>query len=168
MHNFVAVAYDPSTPLENQTIETGDWIGCGKLLGPTPKAIYEVLEGGGPEIGSDEEESKWHMTFVYNSPLHRGKGVAKMLIKAAEDFTVNDARSTQKSRTRMRVFIAPDNLTARKLYFGLGFQDAGNCTFIEAYNANGDPELAPADGGFGNPERYHSRLGLIMEKVTLA
>lgn len=105
------------------------------------------------------------MTFVYNSPLHRGKGVAKLLIKGAEDYTIQQAQSTGKKSTRMRVFLAPGNTGAYQLYSKYGFVDAGNCTYIEAYVANGDSELMPADGGFGEPEKYHSRAGLIMQKV---
>ena len=165
IHNFVAVAYGATTPLENQTLDTGDWIGCGTLIGPTPKAIYYLPESGGTEIGSDEEEDKWHMTFVYNSPLHRGKGVAKMLIKAAEDYTIQNAKSTGKKSTRMRVFLAPNNLSAKALYSSYGFVDAGNCTYMDAYHANGDAELAPPDGGLGDPAKYLTRLGLIMQKV---
>lgn len=165
VNNFVAVAYASTTPLENQTLDKGDWIGCGTLIGPTPKAIYHLPESGGTEMGSDEEEDKWHMTFVYISPLHRGKSVAKLLMTGAEEYTIKEARSSGKKSTRMRVFLAPNNLGAKKLYSSMGFVDAGNCTYIEAYVANGDAELIPADGGYGDTALYHSRLGLIMQKV---
>ncbi|CZR50759.1 related to GNAT family acetyltransferase [Phialocephala subalpina] len=162
---FVAVAYGAATPPEKQTIDAGDWIGSATLLGPFTKEMYEIPESGGPSIGSDEVESRWQMTAVFNSPDHRGKGIAKMLIQGALDFA---AEQTGKGRsTRMRIMIHPRNVVVKKLYVGLGFVDAGNTTLAEAYLANGDAEMLPPDGGKSDPEKYHNRLGLIMERVSL-
>jgi hypothetical protein len=54
----------------------------------------------------------------------------------------------------------------KKLYDGLGFVDGGHCTLLEAFLANGDSGLLPADGGASQPEKYHNRLWLIMMKVS--
>jgi len=161
MHTFVAVAYDVDLPLEKQTLETGDWIGCGTLIGPTPYETYDIPEGGGPQLGPDSEEDKWHMTFVYNEPLHRRKGVSKRLIQSSLDYTEALARE-QGKKSWMRIFIHPSNLVVKDLYSGLGFREAGHCTFVEAVQANGDPELLPEDGGYSDKEKYHTRLGLTM------
>jgi ribosomal protein S18 acetylase RimI-like enzyme len=95
-------------------------------LGPFAKENYELRESGGPEIGDDSVESKWHMTAVFNSPNHRGKGVAKMLIQAAVDFAEREAGEGRKSR--VRIMIKPTNFVVKKLYEALGFVDAGRCT----------------------------------------
>lgn len=46
--------------------------------------------------------------------------------------------------------------------------DAGNCTLAEAFLSNGDREMLPPDGGDSEPEKYHARQGIIMNKVILA
>jgi ribosomal protein S18 acetylase RimI-like enzyme len=126
VNTFIAVAYSPSTSLGLQTIDSGDAIGSATLLGPFAKEDYELRESGGPEIGDDNVESKWHMTAVFNSPNHRGKGVAKMLIQAAVDFAEKEAGEGRKSR--VRIMIKPTNFVVKKLYEALGFVDAGRCT----------------------------------------
>ncbi|KAL2064769.1 hypothetical protein VTL71DRAFT_3908 [Oculimacula yallundae] len=159
LHTFVAVAYSPSTlppdsqqqaQNETQTIGRGDWIGSLTLLGPFTSSEFDIPESGysatdseGIEI-DDSSESKWQITAVYNSPLHRGQGVAKMLIQAAMDFAEKEGG---KERTRVRIMIHPSNVVVKRLYEGLGFGDAGYCTLAEAYRSNGDEEMLPADGG---------------------
>lgn len=161
VHTFVAVAYAPSAKPEDQTIDAGDWVGSATLLGPTPKSKWHLPESGGPEPGEDDVESKWQMTAIYNSPEHRGKGLAKMLIKAAIDFAAGE-----EMKARIRIMIHPDNAVVKKLYDGLGFVDAGRTTLAEAYISNFDEDMVPADGGKSDPERYWSRRGLIMERLT--
>jgi GNAT superfamily N-acetyltransferase len=162
VHNFIAVAYAPSTKPVEQTIDAGDWVGSATLLGPFSKSRYHLTESGGPQPGDDDAESKWQMTAVYNSPEHRGKGVAKMLIQGGLDFaeTAGDGR-----KTRARIMIHPDNAVVKKLYEGLGFVDAGNCTLAEAIISNMDEDMLPPDLGKSNPEKYGIRRGLIMERL---
>ncbi len=62
--------------------------------------------------------------------------------------------------------IHPDNFAVRKLYDGLGFEEAGNCTLAEAYLSTGDEEMLPEDKGKSNPEKYLRRSGLIMEMLS--
>ncbi|KAH9220437.1 hypothetical protein DL95DRAFT_383367 [Leptodontidium sp. 2 PMI_412] len=165
LHTFVAVAYAANTPPELQTIDVGDWIGSATLLGPFTKDIFTIPESGGPEVGDDDVESKWQMTAVYNSPLHRGKGIAKMLIQSAMEFA---SQEVKRKGSRVRIMIHPRNVLVKKLYEGLGFVDAGNCTLAEAYLSNGDAEMLPADGVASDPEKYHVRLGIIMMRVASA
>ncbi|KAH7364548.1 hypothetical protein BKA65DRAFT_491588 [Rhexocercosporidium sp. MPI-PUGE-AT-0058] len=163
LHTFVAVAYAANTPSELQTIDAGDWIGSATLLGPFTKDDFAIPESGGPEVGADDVESKWQMTAVYNSPVHRGKGIAKMLIQSAMEFA---SREGGRRESRVRIMIHPRNVVVKKLYEGLGFVDAGNCTLAEAYLSNGDAEMLPADGGASQPEKYHVRQGIIMMRVV--
>ncbi len=164
LNTFIAVAYAPSTPLSKQTIDAGEWVGSATLLGPYPKSIYEIPESGGPESKDDVIETKWQMTSVYNSPAHRGKGVANMLIAGAIDYAT---LASKEKGMRMRIMIHPDNAVVKTMYEKFGFVDAGNCTLAEVYMSNGDGNLVPADGGASHPEKYHSRRGLIMEKVVV-
>lgn len=164
VHNFVAVAYPIDTPLSSQILESGDWIGCGVLIGPTPRSKFQLLDSGGSAVGPDETESKWHMTCVYNSPAHRGRGIAKNLIRAALDFSEQGLEVG--NRSRVRIMADPSKTLLKALYAGLGFTDNGKTTLAEAYVANGQSELLPADGGSSNPEKYHSRRGIIMEWIS--
>ena len=150
----------------------GDWVGTTTFLGPIPKASYQLPpESGGPEIGSDEEETRWHMTGLYTSPKHRRKGLAKMIIKSAMAYARNytlslssPSRSSGTKNVRLRMMIRPDNTTVVSLYAAIGFVDAGRCTGTEAFKANGDEELMKLRVGMG-PEIMHQRIGLVMEKL---
>ncbi|KAE9381706.1 hypothetical protein N431DRAFT_359987 [Stipitochalara longipes BDJ] len=163
VHYLIAVVYKSDTSLEQQSIDRGGWIGSATLIGPITKEAYELAESGGPEIGGDDVESRWQMTAVFNAPQHRGKGIAKMLIHDALKFATHESKG-RKSRTR--IMIHPRNIVVKKLYEGLGFEDAGKCTLAEAYISNGDANMLPLDGGISDPEKYLNRLGTIMEKVN--
>ena len=121
------------------------------------------LIAGGPQIGEDDVETKWQMTAVYNSPEHRGKGVAKLLIKASLEFA--EAKGEGR-KARVRIMIHPDNIVVKKLYDGLGFEEAGRATLSEVYGSNGDEDMIPADGGMSNPHRYLRRAAFIMERLS--
>jgi ribosomal protein S18 acetylase RimI-like enzyme len=164
VHNFIAVAYEPGSESKQQTIDGGDWVGSATLLGSYPKSSYILSDSGGPEPGEDDVESKWQMTAVYNSPEHRGKGIAKMLIQSAVEFASKEGGNGQRCRTR--IMIHPNNVVVKSLYSRLGFVDAGLCTLAEAFLSNGDASLLPADGGASEPEKYHNRLGIVMEHVS--
>lgn len=111
LHTFVAVAYAAGTPIELQTVDAGDWIGSATLLGPFTRESFEIPDSGGPEVANDGEESKWQMSAVYNSPLHRGNGIAKMLIQEAMEFA-NEAG--MRRRSRVRIMIHPQNVLVKK------------------------------------------------------
>lgn len=113
VHTFIAISYPSSTPPTDQAIDQGDFIGCATLLGPLPKAIYEYPDCGGPTIGSDEEETKWHMSGVYSNPNHRGRGVGKLLINSACEFAVEQSQG-KASRVRANVHLS--NLKVLDLY----------------------------------------------------
>jgi GNAT superfamily N-acetyltransferase len=164
VHYLIAVAYVADTSLEHQSIDKGDWIGSATLIGPITKAAYTIVESGGPAPEGDDVESRWQMTAVFNAPQHRGKGIAKMLIRGALNFATHESKG-RKSRTR--IMIHPRNIVVKKLYEGLGFEDAGKCTLAEAYISNGDSNMLPSDGGKSDPEKYLNRLGTIMEKVSV-
>jgi GNAT superfamily N-acetyltransferase len=155
VNNFIAVAYSSEANPDKQTIYSGHWVGSATLLGPIPKANYELSESGGPEIGEDDFESKWQMTAVYMNPEHRRNGVARMLIKGALDYAAMESGKGKRCRTR--IMIHPSNIVVKDLYDGLGFVDAGRCTLAEAFLSTGDEKLLPgknvAFSGLFGPER---------------
>lgn len=163
IHNFVTVSYAPDSKPEERTIDRGDWVGSATLLGPLSKADYELVQSGGPEIGEDDVESKWTLTAVYNTPAHRRKGVAKMLINHVIDFSKNAGGGR---RSRIRIMIHPHNLVVKNLYDGLDFKLAGLVTLAEAHVCNGNEDLLPEDGGKSDPEHYHRRTAVAMERIA--
>jgi len=101
------------------------------------------------------------MTAVFISPEHRRKGVAGVVIQGAVDFAWAEVK-----RSRMRIMFLPTNAVVREPYSSLGFEDAGQCNFVEAMIAHGDSNLVLEDGGKSNPEKYLLRAEAVMEKVT--
>lgn len=122
----------------------GEWVGVATFFGPIPKKNYELApESGTPEAGLDEQETKWHMTALYTSPEHRGRGLAKSLIEGAKAYARVQTRalSTTAKSFRMRIGVHPKNLAVITLYSELKFVDVGRATGREAFVANGDEAL---------------------------
>lgn len=148
----------------------GEWVGSSVFLGPVPKASYQLPEeSGGPELGSDAEESRWQMTALYTSPEHRGKGLAKNIIRTAmayaKSHTLNASPSSK--RARVRIIIRPGNDVIASLYKSLGFVDAGKCTGIEGFKANGDEDLLEAKMASGKDyEILVGRKAVVMEALV--
>lgn len=163
VHTFIAVAYPADTSAEFQTIDRGNFVGSATLLGPIPKFSYHLPLSNGPTIGEDSEENKWQITGLFNSPEHRKKGLAKMLIQSAIDFTLEQEAA---KKSRVRIGIGPLNHAVKGLYGSMGFVPAGTCTLVEGMTANGDGHLVPKDGGVSDPLKYLTRHGLLMERVT--
>ncbi|KAK3045265.1 hypothetical protein LTS18_014159 [Coniosporium uncinatum] len=140
----------------------GEWIGMFTLCGPTPlSGFYLPLSGHTP--GPEASETRWHMTALYTSPAHRGRGLAKKLIDASMRFARDYSGSLgPEVRTRLRLVVHPNNVVVKGLYGGLGFEDAGRCTLLEAYVASGEGKLVPVEGE-RDPGKWDDRIGVCME-----
>lgn len=138
-----------------------EWVGSTVILGPIPTSSYELSpESLGPVVGSDEEETKWQMSGLYTSPKHRGKGLAKMIIRAATDYAKKHSPSVPL--VRVRIMIKPTNEVVKSLYSRLGFVEAGRCMGVEAVKANGDDRFVEAlVKEF--PDSMTTRVVMVME-----
>lgn len=138
------------------------WVGWTVLLGPIPRSSYEFsAESLGPVTGSDEEETKWQMTGLYTSPYHRGKGLAKMIIRAVTDYAKQHSPpSTQ--RVRIRIAIKPTNEVVKTLYSRLGFVETERCRGIDAVKSNGDERFVEALRK-EYPDKMDLRVVMVME-----
>ncbi|KAM4057301.1 acetyltransferase (GNAT) family protein [Hirsutella rhossiliensis] len=142
------VAAEKAAPLQDL------WLGQVTLLGPISAGAFCLSADSTPEQGGDEE--RWQMLSLYTLPSHRGKGLGKMLCRAA----FHHLSSLQgPSRVRVRIMVKPENQVTLGLYRGLGFVDAGRCTLEEALKANGDADLLPRGT---LPEKYTTRSGIVM------
>ncbi|KAH7009049.1 putative GNAT family acetyltransferase [Macrophomina phaseolina] len=157
---FICVANAPSG---SARAGEGKWAAQVTLLGPVPASSYNLPESAQqPLVAPDDEEEKWQMLSLYTLPMHRGKGVGKMLCREAFRWLKTkeaDDGKQQPKRVRVRIMVKPENTATVKLYAGLGFEVSGKCTLAEALKANGDEELVPEDGG---GQKYQERTGLIM------
>ena len=154
----------------------GEWVGTATLLGPISKASYELPpEAGGPEIGSDEQETRWHMTGLYIAPDHRGSGLAKMIIGFAAAFAKDHTLSLYRSlpsagrpkNIRLRLMTRPDNDVMISLCSALGFVNAGRANIVEIFKANGEEALMHlriAELQISQ-EMMTMRLGVVMERL---
>jgi len=115
-----------------------EWVAQVTLIGPVAKADYELPPEAHQPIGSDDEETRWHITALYASDKDRGKGVARMVCQAGFDFAKDCDRG---KKARVRIMAGPDNEVALGFYEKLGLQDAGRVTRREAMKANGDEFL---------------------------
>ncbi|KAJ7456102.1 hypothetical protein FB451DRAFT_1048425 [Mycena latifolia] len=115
----------------------GAWAASAILRGPLPLAAYALPPASGaPPRGADDAESKWQMTALFAAPAHRGRGLAKMLVRAGKDYA--RSHSPGRARVRMRVGVHPDTLAVIALYTAAGFAAAGRATGLEAFRTNGD------------------------------
>jgi len=167
VETIVAVASStPPSNIEDQlaSLLQSEWIGMITMIGPTPFEEFFLPATGQPMPGPDGTETRWHMTALYISPGCRGKGIAKQLISTA--IAIGRAYSQAQGahvKTRFRLFVAPNNVVAIKLYGGLGFQAAGKVTLEEAFIANGNREGLPE---IIDPARFRFRQGISMEYLT--
>ena len=150
----------------------GEWVGAATIFGPIPKKNYTLApESGSPEVGGDDEETKWQMTALFTSPSHRGQGLAKSLIEAgkAHARVQTPARYPEANRFRVRIMAHPKNLTVAGLYASLGFQDVARATGREAFIANGDESLIAAKmtESEEGAALMASRSALVMEYTEL-
>lgn len=130
-----------------------------------------------------ESEARWHVYDLYTLPGHRGKGLAKKLVRTCVQTAVQYTQglpataSTTASTTaspdaiqqaRIRLFMNPANTWLLKMYESLGFAAAGRVTLEEGFRANGLDESIPANTRETEEGRktWHTRFGLAMEQVV--
>ncbi|KAF2475722.1 uncharacterized protein BDR25DRAFT_391219 [Lindgomyces ingoldianus] len=159
---------DTSIPnTEEEALIAGDWIGMVTIRGPLPYSTFQLPESGQPVPDNPNGETRWHLSNLYTSQVHRGKGLGKKLVISALDIAREQARMLDKMRARIRLFCNPSKTVLVTMYKGMGFEEAGKCTLKEAFVANGDQELVPRDTQSTDALRgfWERRYGLAMEQV---
>jgi len=187
-HTFICSRYeaDSEHPSSEYDIEQGQWVAHISLIGPTPKSAYDLYPpNGGDESGSDEQESKWHLTALWTDPTFRGQGIGKKLTEAAVDFTTSYEQggsqphsSAKQARVRLFNRGGKDNEHVLTMYRKMKFKDAGSVSLFEAMIGNGDQDEIPQDVmDAGNLEEddnrnmvlkggmWHLRYGVCMDRV---
>ncbi|KAF2489118.1 hypothetical protein BU16DRAFT_427954, partial [Lophium mytilinum] len=137
---------------------SSDWAGLIALRGPTPYAAY-FLPLSGQRV-EEAGETRWHLNALYTAPAHRGRGLARVLIRAVVDYA--RGRTVSGERARVRLFCAEK---MAGMYARQGFSRVGGCTLSEAFVANGDPGGVPGDAGETEEGRgrWCTRYGVVME-----
>ncbi|KAF2188602.1 hypothetical protein K469DRAFT_703188 [Zopfia rhizophila CBS 207.26] len=147
-----------------------DWVGMATLRGSLPYSTFHLPESGQPIPDDPDRETRWHLCNLYTSQAHRGRGLAKKLVNAILASARGQTRRLeggQGMKARVRLFCDPSKTFLVNMYKGMGFEDAGMCTLREAFVANGDEELIPADTGSTEAMwKWERRYGLAMERVV--
>ncbi|KAF2259868.1 hypothetical protein CC78DRAFT_45258 [Lojkania enalia] len=154
---------------ENQLL-SGDWVGMATIRGPLPYTTFHLPESGQPIPDDPELETRWHLCNVYTSQAHRGKGIGRRLIDTGILFAQEQTRTLEGKKrlnARVRLFCNPEKAWIMNMYKGMGFEEAGKCTLREAFFANGDGQLVPADTSSTEKARqtWERRYGLAMERI---
>lgn len=148
-------------------IEKGAWVGMVSQIGPTPKGEYWLPKSGCPEPLSDSVEMRFHHTGTWIDHAHRGKGLSKVLIKAALDWAESTSFAKEGiEQVRFRAIMGPTNDLSISLYGKFGFVRCGKCTIPEAMKANGN-EGIPFQGRTDWSEEFLSgREGVVVERLV--
>lgn len=149
-HALICLAHASAND-DGRGLESEEWVGMLTLLGPLSRAEYEVPGSGGPELGSDDEEVRFHMTGMYFDPSHRCRQARIQLNQYVLDFVrscaedrLQPSSSGPTKVARVRGTISPGNHQMKAFAEGLAGRAAGMFTEAEMYRANGFPELVPA------------------------
>jgi ribosomal protein S18 acetylase RimI-like enzyme len=148
---------------------SAEWAGMVTLNGPVPFEAYHIPQSGQPHAADPSTETRWHMHNMYTSYAHRGKGLAKLLIKSVMEYATLRSREIGPDvKARVRLFCNPKNPVVMGLYRGAGFGSVGTVTLEDAFIANGDPEGVPKDSAETEEGRakWHTRYGIVMDKVV--
>ncbi|TLD27457.1 GNAT family acetyltransferase [Venturia nashicola] len=164
---FVVVAHPGDLPESQMDIEKGAWVGMVSQIGPTTKEEYWLPESGCPEPLSDLVETRFHHTGTWIDHAHRGKGLSKILIKAALDWAESTSFARENiEQVRFRAIMGPTNDLSMSLYGKFGFVRCGKSSINEAMKANGN-EGIPFQGKTDWPVEFLSgRGGVIVERIV--
>lgn len=135
-------------------------------LGPTTKEEYWLPENGCPEPLPDSVEMRFHHTGTWIDHAHRGKGLSKLLIKAALDWAGSTSFEMEGiGQVRFRAIIGPTNDLCMSLYGKFGFVRCGKSTIPEAMKANGNDGLPFQGRTDWSKEFLSGREAVVVERV---
>lgn len=166
---FVCVACgDGVGPEEDEEmLVRGEWVGMVTLRGPLSCEFYH--RSGSPEYPACEAdaETRWHLSNLWTSSTHRGRGLGKKLVQECLDFATSESKQLEKDKSRIRLIIKDEGSFLKHMYAGMGFDIAGRATLREACIASGDEGYVPHDTSSSEELRrlWETRYGLVMERV---
>ncbi|KAJ5819349.1 hypothetical protein N7474_004940 [Penicillium riverlandense] len=139
-------------------LNDAEWVGQVSIRGPLSPADFTLPpESGQPAPKWDTEEERWQMLSLFTLSEYRGQGLGKKLCQEALGYL--QFFRPQPSVVQVRLMVKPSNHAAVKLYEGIGFLLVGRCALKEAFVANGDAHLLPADT---STPKFSERSGFIM------
>lgn len=166
-----------TAPSENVTKEgwegNDDWVGLFWLLGPHQKDEYAATPFlDSTALGSDQEETRWHLTGLYLQPDSRCEDSAIAIHEAMLNFlrfwtddhlesTFDNATGLEKpKRARVAGQLRGENDPLAGLYEGI----AGTRTLAWASEAVGR-RMGGFDG-FSEDEKTDQARGRVMERIV--
>lgn len=169
------------------------WVGFVAVRGPMQYEDYYVTPDMGLPVPEEpEEETRWHIYDLYILPEHRGKGLARRLVKECiasavkyteamklsltppedESKIIDNSRLSRNGvgmkQARIRLFMNPKNTWLITVYESMGFAAAGRVTLEEGFRANAVDESIPVDTRETEEliKMWHTRYGLAMEQIV--
>lgn len=179
-HTLICVAHDAN--YRSQGLQSERWAGTFDILGPLSKEEYVMSGSTVMNLGSVEEETRWHVTGLFLQPVHRRKEAGIQMGQAPLDFvrsyteehrpsictttTTSDiAPSGDAIRfARLRGPVRPGTILDHFLK-AIGASEAGWITLPQAMKANGDVEWIPSQQS--HPELHSQRSIPLMEGMIV-
>ncbi|PVH98024.1 hypothetical protein DM02DRAFT_508975, partial [Periconia macrospinosa] len=161
---------------EEEALMEREWVGMVTLRGPFSYELYRLSGPESPvrvEVEEEEEEgedpeTRWHLSNLWTSSAHRGRGLAKKMVQECLDFATSESkRLPGKDKARVRLIIKDEGSFLKRMYARMGFDETGRASLREAYIASGDEGCLPRDTSSKEEliGLWETRFGLVMERV---
>ena len=150
-----------------------EWVGMFTLRGPLSREQYSVVKArNGPDLGSDEDETRWCIANLYVQSKHRGAEMSAAIHEAVLDVlrvwtdeileTVFDETTGLEKPKRARIggAVQTQHPTLTSMYQALGACEVGDIDRAEARRFRGSDAVVGVHGGEKDTERM-----VAMERV---
>lgn len=153
---------------DEEALLAGEWIGMATLRGPLLSATYALPEYTPTKPSDPSCETRWHLSNLWVSSAHRGRGIAKNIVNSCVEHAVGETRALGKEAARIRLIIKDEGSFLKRMYAGMGFEAAGRASLREAYGASGDGAGVPEDTDSTEELRrvWETRYGVVMERIV--
>ncbi len=156
-HHLICVAHGPDAV--DRILNSGTWVGMLCLLGPLSKTQYDFPGRVGPELGSDERETRWRGLGLYLERDHRASAahmkIHEAILAYVRAFTdeklpvtvrTNGMENEKHARVCGGVMRFEGNQMVKKMYETWGAYEVGRMTTRERFAFNGVEKLEPMSG----------------------
>ena len=141
-HHMICVAHGPE--INVRTRDSGVWVGMLTVRGPLSKTRFEFAGREGPDLGPDEQETRWGAFGLYLRPAHRVQAALTKLREALFTFVraftdeelpvtvrANGMEKDKHARMCGIVMHGPGEERVRMLYEAWGGYEVGMMTMRE-------------------------------------
>lgn len=158
--------------LQQATSMEREWVGMFTLRGPLSQEQYSIKARHGPDLGSDEDETRWSIANLHVQSKHRGTEMMAAIHEAVLDLlrlwtddileTLFDETTGLEKPKRARIggAVQTQHPTLTSMYQALGAYEVGDVDRAEARRIRGSDAVVGVHGG----EKDTGRM-VAMERV---